>query len=390
MKLPSLFDNHMAISPDSSMPLSQFKDVRNILIIKFKHIGDILLSVPTVKAIKQTFPDAAITYLLNDETALMIEGLPYVNEVIRLDRGRGLLYQLALLARLRRQGFDLTVDLSGGGDRGALWSFFTGARYRIGTLPAGKKGMAGKTYLYTHAAQTPDVRHHSVIRDLEIVRPFDIDTRDLAVDFAVPDRVAASVRNKLAGKGVAQGEDYAVVHPTSRWLFKCADDAVMAECIDRLQQDFGLRVVVTCGPAQAELDRLSGVLSHCRTHPVVFPGELNLKELGAVLAGASLYIGVDSAPSHLAAALNIPAIVLFGPTGVYNWGPWTGEVGENPYPLERGIQRAGNHVVLQQDWPCVPCGRAGCEGSQVSKCLTQITAEQVMTEVSKIIGHIHA
>ncbi|MBZ0094031.1 MAG: putative lipopolysaccharide heptosyltransferase III [Sulfuricella sp.] len=376
----------MAINPDSGMPLSQFKDVRNILIIKFKHIGDILLSVPTVKAVKQTFPDAAISYLLNDETAPMIEGLPYVNEVIRFDRRRGLFYQMSLLAKLRRQGFDLTVDLSGGGDRGALWSFFTGARYRIGTLPAGRKGMAGKTYLYTHAAQTPDVRRHSVIRDLEIVRPFGIDTRDLAVDFAVPDRVAASVRNKLAEKRVARGEDYAVVHPTSRWLFKCADDAVMAECIDRLQQDFGLRVVVTCGPAQAELERLSSVLSHCHTHPVVFPGELNLKELGAVLAGASLYIGVDSAPSHLAAAMNVPSIVLFGPTGAYNWGPWTDEAGENPYPLRKGIQRAGRHVVLQQDWVCVPCGKAGCEGKRVSDCLIQLTSDQILSEASRMLG----
>lgn len=372
------------------MPLSPFKDVRNILIIKFKHIGDVLLSVPTVKALKQTFPYATITYLLNDETAPMIERLPYVKEVIRFDRKQGLFYQLSLLARLHHQGFDLTVDLSGGGDRGALWSFFTGARYRIGTLPAGKKGMAGKTYLYTHAAQTPDVRHHSVIRDLEIVRPFGIETHDLSVDFAVPDQVATSVHNKLAKKGLAPGEAYAVIHPTSRWLFKCADDVVMAECIDRLEEVFGLSVVVTCGPAQAELDRLSGVLSHCRTHPVAFPGELNLKELGAVLAGASLYIGVDSAPSHLAAAMNVPSIVLFGPTGAYNWGPWTDAAGENPYPLEKGIQRAGKHVVLQQDWACVPCGKAGCEGSQASKCLTQITVEQVMAEASKVMGHIHA
>lgn len=368
------------------MPKSQFKDVRTILIIKFKHIGDVLLSVPAVKAVKQVFPEAEISYLLNDETAQMIEGLPYVNEVLRLNRGRGFLSQLSLLVRLRRKGFDMTIDLSGGGDRGALWSFLTGARYRIGTLPAGKKGMMGKTYLYTHAAQTPDVRQHSVIRDLEIVRPFGIDTRDLAVDFVVPDEVAASVHNKLAEKGVVQGEGYVVVHPTSRWLFKCVDDAVMAECIDRLEVDFGLRAVVTCGPAQVELDRLSGVLGHCRTHPVVFPGELNLKELGAVLAGACLYIGVDSAPSHLAAAMNVPSLVLFGPTGAYNWGPWTDEAGENPYPLRKGIQRAGRHVVLQQDWACVPCGKAGCEGTRVSDCLIQLTSDQILSEVSRMLG----
>jgi len=364
----------------------QFKDVRNILIIKFKHIGDILLSVPTIKAIHNTFPNAAISFLLNSETAPMIEGLPYVHEVIRLDRSRGLMYQLVSLARLRRKHFDLTVDLSGGGDRGALWSFFTGARYRIGTLPAGKKGMAGKTYLYTHAAQTPDVRHHSVIRDLEIVRPFGIDTHDLAVDFVVPPEVATSVRKRLAGKGVEPGVPYAVIHPTSRWLFKCADDRVMAQCIDRMEQELGLRPVVTCGPAKAELERLASILEFCHSQPVVFSGDLSLKELGGVLADARLYIGVDSAPSHLAAAMNVPSIVLFGPTGAYNWGPWTAAAGEHPYPLKKGIQRAGKNVVLQQDWPCVPCGKAGCEGTRVSDCLTRITAKQIFFEASLILG----
>jgi len=372
-----------------SMPQSSFKDVRNILIIKFKHIGDVLLSVPTVKAIKQTFPDAAISYLLNDETAPMIEGLPYVNEVIRFGRGRGVFYQLSLLAGLRCKSFDLTVDLSGGGDRGALWSFFTGARYRIGTLPAGKKGMTGKTYLYTHSAPTPDVRYHSVIRDMDIVRPFGIDTRNLTVDFIVPHEVTRAVRERLTEKGVAKGELYIVVHPTSRWLFKCADDKVMAQCIDRISQNFGLQVVVTCGPSDAELDRLSGILGHCSTHPTVFAGELNLKELGAVMAGACLYVGVDSAPSHLAAAMNVPSLVLFGPTGAYNWGPWTDEAGENPYPLEKGIQRAGRHTVLQQDWSCVPCGRAGCEGSQVSDCLIQTTPDQILSEASRMLGYRH-
>jgi heptosyltransferase III len=372
------------------MLASQFKNVHNILIIKFKHIGDVLLSVPTVKAVQHSFPNASIHYLLNSETAEMIEGLPAIEKVIRFDRRRGLKHQLSLLAQLRREHFDMTVDLCGGGDRGALWSFMTGARYRLGTLPAGRKGMAGKKYLYTHAAPTPDVRHHSVIRDLEIVRPFDIDTPDLSVDFVVPQATADSVRNRLDAKGVTAGAPYAVIHPTSRWLFKCADDSVIAQCIDRIAQDYGMQVVVTCGPAQAELDRLDSVLAQCSSHPAVFQGDLGLKELGAVLAGARLYIGVDSAPSHLAAALNVPSIVLFGPTGAYNWGPWTSAAGEDPYPLEKGIQRAGKHVVLQQDWECVPCGRAGCENSQVSNCLIQTTPDQILAEVSRILSSFHA
>lgn len=372
------------------MSVAQFNNVRRILVIKFKHIGDVLLSVAAVKALKQTFPDASISFLLNSETSPMLEEHPAIDTVFKLDRARGFGYQAMLLAYVRRQRFDMVVDLSGGGDRGALWSFLSGARYRIGTLPSGKQGMAGKRYFYTHVAPTPDVRHHAVIRDLEIVRPFGIDSDDLAVDFVVPPDAQNAVREKLSTQGIAPGTAYAVVHPTSRWLFKCADDRVMGACIDRLKLELGIEVVVTCGPAAEELERLAAILKHCETRPAVFAGNLSLKELGGVLSGAKLYVGVDSAPSHLAAAVNVPSIVLFGPTGAYNWGPWTDAAGEHPYPLEKGVQHAGMHLVLQQDWACVPCGKAGCDDSRVSQCLVQTTPEQVLMEARRILAVAHA
>ena len=90
--------------------------------------------------------------------------------------------------------------------------------------------------------------------------------------------------------------------------------------------------------------------------PLDLAGHLSLKELGALIAKARLFFGMDSAPMHLAAAVNTPAVALFGPSGVFNWGPW----GEG-------------HLVIKQDWDCLPCGQDGCEGSKISRCLVELT-----------------
>jgi heptosyltransferase-3 len=108
------------------------------------------------------------------------------------------------------------------------------------------------------------------------------------------------------------------------------------------------------------------VLKECRAAPVDLAGRLSLKELGALISKARLFFGADSAPMHLASAVNTPAVALFGPSGVYNWGPW----GEG-------------HLVIQKDWDCVPCGKDGCEGGKVSRCLVELTPAEVLDRMEQ-------
>ena len=103
--------------------------------------------------------------------------------------------------------------------------------------------------------------------------------------------------------------------------------------------------------------------------PINLAGRLSLKELGALIAKARFFFGMDSAPMHLAAAVDTPAVALFGPSGVFNWGPW----GEG-------------HLVIQKDWACVPCGRDGCEGSKISRCLVEIEPEEVWQAMARHFG----
>ena len=118
------------------------------------------------------------------------------------------------------------------------------------------------------------------------------------------------------------------VHPTSRWLFKTWNDKSMSEIMDYLQIKKKTRVIVTSSPEKKELDKAKKILKLCKSKPLQLLGKTSLKQLGALSSRAQLFFGVDSAPMHIAAAMNTPVIALFGPSGAFHWGPWDNQQGQ--------------------------------------------------------------
>jgi len=369
-----------------------FEGTKKILVIKLRHIGDVLLTVPAVRALKESFPGSEVWALVNSGTGDMLEGNPLVKEVICYERavkglpaGARLAAEARLVKMLRREKFDMTVDLTGG-DRPALLGFATGARYRLGYRP--KSGFKGKGLLYTHLAERPAVRTHTVLTDLGVVRAFGIETKDLTVDIFTTREEDSFVEDALKKAGYKSGP-IVHAHPTSRWLFKCWTDAGMASVFDRLQ-DSGFTVAVTSGPADRELERVASIISRMRTRPIDLSGGLKLKHLASLSKKAAFFFGVDSAPMHIAAAAGARVAAIFGPSGAFDWGPWdnaevkrTGYEGKksdgvnSPYPLRSGVQRFGGNAVIQDSRDCVPCGKDGCDGSKKSDCLDTLTPDAV-------------
>ncbi|MDP3296452.1 MAG: glycosyltransferase family 9 protein [Thermodesulfovibrionia bacterium] len=282
---------------------SMFKDIKKILVIKFRHIGDVLLTVPTIRALKETFPDAGVSVLVNSGTEDVLSGNALIDELIALDRAvknlpiiKRYIEEAMFLKKIRAKGFDITVDLTRG-DRSAVLSFLSGARYRL-AADFGRKGFIGKKYLYTHLANI-DRQKHMVLQNLDVVKHFGISTENLNVDFFIPDEARMFVKkvfiehniNKIlpyhpiiplypplkkgdkggflkwgeGGLNVAfseQRDTVVHVHPTSRWLFKCWKDEYMAEIIGWLI-DKGVKVVVTSAPDEKEMDKAKKILSLC-------------------------------------------------------------------------------------------------------------------------------
>ena len=191
------------------------------------------------------------------------------------------------------------------------------------------------------------------------------------------------VTRLLKANGWSDTQRIIHIHPVSRWFFKCWQDEKMASIIDYIQSQLRACVVLSCGPDEKEITKLKAIIKHCHTQPVNLGGQLTLKELAALSDKADLFFGVDSAPMHMAAALNTPVIALFGPSSAKFWGPWpNGRSALEKTPFKDGtIQQVSPHVVLQQNWQCVPCGKAGCNDSKVSDCLVKLPEQWVKEQL---------
>lgn len=358
---------------------------RRILLIKFKHIGDVLLMTPLARVLRENYPGATLSVLVFGATGVLLEGNPWIDTVRCYERGSGIVALVRLYLWLFRSRFDLVIDLSGGGDRGAICTWVTGARDRLGhllTRVPWQRNLSNRL-AYNRMQPEPDHEEHTLLRDLKMVSPFNLHYEGLHVTLPVEDRAMNKVAGLLAQEGVNPGVSICVMHATSRWMFKCLPPPTMAKVADAITLTYGIKVVLTCAAIDGEMRYVAEMMAKVETSPIVLGGRLNLKEMAALLKRATLYVGVDTAPSHMAAALDIPSLVIFGPTKPHLWGPWPNGTLEQPYPRGGGSHQAGKHRVCRLDWPCIPCDRAGCDGSKVSRCLMEISPEFIMENIAK-------
>jgi heptosyltransferase-3 len=385
-----------------------FHGVKKILVIKLRHIGDVLLTVPVFRALREHFPDAHISVLVNSGTEQVLTGNPLINEIIVFDRSiKGMSHlrkyknEISFLRSVRKRGFDMTIDLTGG-DRAAILSLISGARYRLGW--ESQKGFIGKRRLYTHCFK-PDTKRHMVLQNLDVISHFGIETKNLAVDLHIPENARTFSKkileenntpfHPLLSKGQQKGDRVVHVHPTSRWLFKCWRDEYMADVISWLAEQ-GMKVIVTSSSDRKEMDKAKRILSLCltmstRSRSLIIDlcGKTSIKQLASISEASCLFFGVDSAPMHIAAAIGTPVVALFGPSKPFHWGPWDKNY---PYGYDKrsGIQEVGEHTVIQKQWDCIPCGKDNCNGTGIIKCMESIDTEEVKNVLSARLNRITA
>src|SRR5438309_548761 len=178
-----------------------------------------------------------------------------------------------------------------------------------------------------------------------------------------------SVEATLAGHGLAS-KGYLLFHPGSRWQFKCWPADKAAALLDDLDRR-GERVVISAAPDARERELVADILARTRrARPIDLSGKLSLKELAALAGRARLFIGGDSAPMHIAAAMQTPVVALFGPSGELEWGPW----------------RVPHRIVASRAHPCRPCGNDGCGGGKVSDWLTRLPIEAATAAVDSLLA----
>lgn len=349
--------------------------VRRVLVIKLRHHGDVLLTSPVFTAMKRAAPHAEIDALVYRETLPMLERHPAIEVLHSIDRSlkhRGPAAQVAgewrLWSALRARHFDLVVHLTDH-PRGAWLSRTLGARHAV--APERDRSGAFWNSCFTHRYLLPRATpRHTVESNLDALRRIGIwpDDADKALVLVPGADAAARVAALCETHRLTRGR-YIVVHPGSRWLFKCWPAPNTAALIDRLDAA-GWRVVLTGAPDPAEAALVADIRAQARTAPLDLSGQLTLPELGALIASARLFVGCDTAPMHMAAALGTPVVVVFGPSGEAEWGPW----------------RVPHRVLASTTHACRPCGNNGCGGSNISDCLLSLSVDPVARATEELLA----
>lgn len=323
------------------------KKPERILIIKLRHHGDVLLTTPVADFIKHAYPDCTVDMLVYQETADILRDNRQINRIFTIDRQwkkqglrRQLEHERALLADLKVQRYDWVFNLSEQW-RAAVIAKLCGKR--SGGLLYGKRNNALWRFCHSELSEDLGYEHHIVEHNLAVLRPLQLSGGYRArVRMEIAPDTRSSLKAKLRDRGW-RGEPYVLVHPGSRWMFKCWENGKTAELLQHLL-DSGRHLVLTASPDEEERNMLTDIAGRLKAPQEariwMLSGCLNLRELAAAIDGAELFIGVDSVPMHMAAALDKPQVALFGPSWVSRWRPysdraavvWAGDFGELPHP----------------------------------------------------------
>jgi heptosyltransferase-1 len=346
---------------------------RQILIIRFRRIGDVILTTPAIALLKKHLPDARLTYLVEEPFRRLVEGNPHLDRVLvspsKQKRGEFVRF----LRQIRREKFDVLLDMHGG-PRASWTTLASRARLKVG------HGIRPKRFLYDltvprKAAAGP---LHSVESHAGFVRALGLefpksDIPPLFIPAARPEeaeRVEEIV--SLAGR-----PGLAVLHIGAGNEFRDWGRDHIAALIDKLTAKAGVRVALIggAGDQKREEEILAGWGDSSKTKESVIPltGKLSLIEIRELVARAALFIGPDSGPMHIAASTSTPIVAYFGPTLPAHFAPW--RPGLDPCRT----------VILEREMDCRPCPQRKCATADF-RCLRTITPDEVASACSRFLG----
>lgn len=281
-----------------------------------------LLTTPVISTLKQNYPEARVDVLLYEDTMPILSENPEIHTLYgiknkKASAGEKVSNFLHLIKVLRKNKYDLIVNLAD--------QWMVAILVRLLNVPV----KLSQSFRHRQSAfwknsftlLAPLEGGNVVESNLSVLAPLRPKTLVARTTMSYPAAAQARVRGLLDDAGV--GQRYVVIQPTARQIFKCWNNEKFSEVIDALHER-GLQVVLTSGPGADDMACVNAIAGGCRRAQVTaLAGKLTFPELGALIAGARLFIGVDSAPAHIAAAVDTPLVSLFGATDHRFWRPWS-------------------------------------------------------------------
>jgi len=332
-----------------------------ILIIRLSHVGDVIHTLPLLHALRTTYPNAHISWLGEDLVSPILFHLDELDEPIILPRTRlkrGVLPGAKMLDGLRRRlksrRFDVAIDAQNL-TKSAVWSWLAGCRLRIGFVPP--EGRELSPWLNNRLVRPHTDLKHVVDMNMSLLEPLGVSDRSVHFHLPIHDRAKRRMAEWL--NEVSPGEPPILLSPGAGWETKRWPAERFGLLADQLAGETGRRVVVIWGPNEKEL--CDEVLSASRSPSVIAAPPTDLLEMTELVRLSRLLVTNDTGPLHIAVAVQVPTVSIWGPTDPERNGPY-----------------GSDHQVVLSDVPCRFCWSTICRAEEEMCCMKGISVEGVL------------
>lgn len=334
---------------------------QRILLTRMKYIGDVVLTTPIIRALRDAYPDAHLAYLGDAKAVSLLEQNPYLNEIIPFDFSKdSFLYQLKMYAKMYSGRYDLTIDLYSN-PRSALMTFATRAKVRIGG------DTRGRGNLYTIKIGDDGTLKSAIEHHYQSLKPLGITPKFHRTEIFLTEKEKKEASDILHSIGVDLSKPVVAVHPGATWPNKIWLKEQFQALISRLVDDTECEVILSPGPKDGELMQYLSQSGRNRVHTLPL---LPVRPLAAVLSQCTVFVSNDCGPMHIGVAVGTKTIGIFGPEPIEIWFPY---------------DRNEGHLPMFKKIPCSPCRTTSCyrRGEEYLECMKLITVDEVFTAVKE-------
>jgi len=351
--------------------MNQLSRPDKILIVKLSAIGDVIHALPTARVLRQNYPEAEISWIVEDKAKDMVLGNPHLDEVIILPKGkwkeefkedkwRTLKEVKNFFKGLREKRIDLAIDLQGLFKSGII-TYLSGAKRRVGY----SDGREGSTLFYNKKVEPREGEIPVVDRYLELIEAVGAEVNEVKFDIEVNENEKDRVDKLLGSLPSSQQKKLVGINPFTSWSSKNWPKEKYAKLAERLVRELDLQVLFTGGSGDRE--GIDNILEMMEEPAYNLAGKTSLKELAELYSRIDIFVGGDTGPMHLAVAQEVPVVAIMGPTTPERNGPY----GEG-------------HVVIQKDLECKNCWQRVCDRDLA--CMKDIEVEEVLSAIKGLIG----
>lgn len=311
--------------PDKAPPFDP-KKIKRILVVRNDNLGDLILTIPAIRALRQTFPDAFLAVLVHSYTLPVVEGLPWIDKIYSYvkykhdnhpTRFHAWLEQYRLHKELQRQHFDLAVGIrSEFSPSQGLLIYASAAPWRLGLTPT-KKGK-DRAFFYNIIAPMPSEEKHEVERSLDLVRTIGADTANKELEFFIPPDRKQQIKNWISQQGINKPIiGIQITQRVTAGRVWAAEKYV--KLINSVQDEGVYTPVLIFAPSDSNI---ANILQQQIENKIITFSSSDLKLFAALLNACALLITLEGGAMHIATAVDTKTIAIFGKTNTNVWHPW--------------------------------------------------------------------